>query len=131
MTDFSVDILPQTLIIIFAIVILIVTLAIFGICFFKLRRDKRRARRKKALADDGISADAADVLYIQQKPELDTQQTRHEIATDGRTFELHGDGRCQELTGEEANVADTVIQPRFHELCGEEHAKELESSHEQ
>ena len=131
MTDFSVDILPQALIIIFAIVILIITLAVFVICFYKLRRDKKRARRRKAPAGDRIGASPANVLYVQQKPELDAQQMRHEIATDGRIFEAQGDDRCQELPGEEANVVNTAFQGRLHELRGEEHAKELGSSREQ
>ena len=130
MTDFSVD-LPQVFMIISVIIIQIVTLAVLGVCFFKLRRDKRKARRKKALADDRISANPADVLYIQQKPELDAQQERHEIPIDGRTFEVHGDDRFQELTGQEANVPNTAIRPRLHELRGEEHARELDSSNEQ
>ena len=127
-TNFSVDSLPQVIMIVFAIVVLFVTLAAFAICFFKLRRDKKRERRRKALAGDRVSASPAHVLHIQQKPELDAQQTRHEMATDDRIFELQGEDRCQELLGEETDV---TIQGRLHELRGEEHAKELDSSHEQ
>ena len=127
-TDFSVDTLPQVIMIIFAIVVLFVTLAAFAICFFKLRRDKKRERRRKALAGHQISASPAHVLHIQEKPELDAQQMRHEMATDDRIFELQGEDRCQELLGEEMDV---TFQGRLHELRGEEHAKELDFSHEQ
>ena len=128
MIDFSVDTFPVAFLVIFAIVVLILILAVFAISFFKLRRDKKRERRNKALAADRISASPAHVLYIQQKPELDAQQTRHEIATDGRIRELQGEDRCQELLGEETDVA---FPGRLQELRGEEHAKELDSSHEQ
>lgn len=131
MTDFSLENLPEAMMVVFAIVVLIVTLAVFGICFFKLRRDKKRARRKKALADDRSGASPADILPIQQKPELDAQQTRHEMATDGRVFELQGEDRCQELLGEETNLSNTRIQGRLQELRGEEHAKEFDFSNEQ
>ena len=132
MTDNSVDSsVPQAVIVIFAMILQIVTLAVLAICFHKLRRDKKRARRRKAGAGDRISASPADVLYVQQKPELDAQKMRHEMATDGRVPELQGEDRRQELLGEETNVIDTAFQGRPHELRGEEHAKELDSSHEQ
>ena len=129
--DFSADDLGEAVVVIFAIVLQLVTLAVLGICFFKLRQDKKRARRRKAPAGDRIGASPADVLYVQQNPELDAQQMRHEIATDGRMLELQGDDRCQELPGEETNVVNTAFPGRLHELRGEEHAKELESSREQ
>ena len=132
MTDNSVDsTVPQEVIVIFAMILQIVTLAVLAICFFKLRQDKKRAHRRKAGAGDRISASPADVLYVQQKPELDAQQMRHEIATDGRVFGLQGENRRQELLGGETNVTNTAFQGRLHELRGEEHARELDSSHEQ
>ena len=121
---------PQTIIVIFAIVILFVTSAVFGVFCFKCRRDKKRKRRRKALAEDRTGASPAHVLYIQQKPELDAQQVRNEIATDGRIFEMAGEDRCQELLGEETDATGTAFQGRLHELRGEEHAKELDTSHE-
>ena len=127
---FADDLFPQVIIIVFAIVLLLITLAIFGICFFKLRRDKKRAGRGKVPADNRIDVSPTGVQSIQQKPELDAQQTRHEMATEGRVFEMQGEDRCQELPGEETNTGNNAIEERLHELRGEEHAKELDSSRE-
>lgn len=97
-------------------------------CFFKLRRDKRK-RRKTAAQAGRISGSLADPLHFQHKPELDAEQRRHEMDAHGSMFEMEGGGRdrYQEMPGNATRVGVASLG-RLHELRGEEHAKELDSS---
>lgn len=52
-----------------------------------------RRRLNSTTKDDGLPA------FIQQKPELNGEDHRHEMSTNERWMELHGEGR-QELQGE-------------------------------
>ena len=127
-------ILPQALMIVFAMVILLVVIAVFITCFYKLRRDKKRRRNDTtagaiASSHDGISRSPDYLFYFQQKPELDAERMRYEMEGIGRILELEGQDRFQELGGEDAGL-DIPSLGILHELQGDDPAKELDVSPE-
>lgn len=101
------------------------------ICFFKLRRDKRKASKKKSSAQASriFSPSLPDPLHFQHKPELDAEQTRHEVEAHRSMLEMEGGvlDRYQEMSGDATGLGIPSLA-RLHELRGEEHARELDSS---
>ena len=69
-------------------------------------------------------------LYIQIKAELEAEQTRCDVQPANEVYELVGRVQCQEMPGEEARQPMLSLGER-HELRGEDHAKELDSTQEQ
>ena len=68
--------------------------------------------------------------YMQNKAELDVEQTRYDAQPASEVYELMVRNQCQEMPGEEAHQPMSSLGER-HELRGEDHAKELDSTQEQ
>ena len=77
-----------------------------------------------------ISKSKDSQLYMQIKAELDAEQTRYDAQPANEVYELLGRVQCQEMPGEEARQPMLSLGER-HELRGEDHAKELDSTQEQ
>ena len=60
--------------------------------------------------------------------ELDAQQNRYKMEANCRSLEMEGEDECQEMVGEETRLQMPSLG-RLHELRGEKHAKELDTSH--
>ena len=61
--------------------------------------------------------------YLQQKAELEAEENRkHELEAEERKYEIGSDGNRYELSAEEGQMESR----RRQELRGEEHSRELE-----
>ena len=66
-------------------------------------------------------------LYLQNKAELGGEQTGLEMQPEEEIYELMDRNQCQEMPGEEIRQPMLSLGER-HELRGEDHAKELDTS---
>lgn len=83
------------------------------------------------IASHDLMSQPEDIqLYMQNKAELDVEQTRYDVQPASEIYELMDRVQCQEMPGEEAQQPMLSFGKR-HELRGEDHAKELDSTPEQ
>ncbi|KAL9120039.1 MAG: hypothetical protein Q9187_003404 [Circinaria calcarea] len=91
-------------------------IALFIFAVYLWRKDQRQ--RREALRPDDVPNDLEDrsKSFVQQKPELDAEQRRYELGTNGGIHELDKGDRKHELEAKD----------RRQELKGEDHSQELE-----
>ena len=95
-----------------------------------MRQAQTLAAATAEARQDVIRQSADSQLYMQNKAELDVEQTRHDAQPANEIYEMMGRVQCQEMPGEEARQPMLSLGER-HELRGEDHAKELDSTQEQ
>ena len=100
-----------------------VTIGLSSLCI--IRRHRRRRAQAAASDKDGRNQEGEDgQLYFQQKVELDDEQRRHEMDAAELRYEMEGQDVIHELPGNQE-----LKQNHTQELCGEEHAKQLDDVH--
>ena len=93
-------------------------IAAFAILGFFLWRWDRRQRQKSVAQQKALGEQAnPSTTYVQQKAELDAEQTRYEMEINEVRHEI-GVGESHELSGEDRRARQ--------ELRGEDHSRELE-----
>ncbi|KAM0802350.1 hypothetical protein BDR22DRAFT_887587 [Usnea florida] len=133
-TSSSPTVSPETAAVIVAVFVPIVVIAVLVICFYKIQKHwMMRQAQTLAAATASASQDMMNQwkdspLYMQVKAELDVEQTRNDAQP--ANDELMGHVQCQEMPGEEARQPMLSLGER-HELRGEDHAQELDSTQEQ
>ena len=135
-TSSSSPVSPETAAVIVAIIVPIVVIVIAVVCFFHIQKHwKMRQAQTLAAATAVASRDPMDQPedvqpYMQNKAELDVEQTRYDAQPASEVYELMVRNQCQEMPGEEAHQPMLSLGER-HELRGEDHAKELDSTPKQ
>lgn len=122
----------ETAVVIVAVIVPAVVIAIVVLCFFQIQKHwkLRHAQAMTPRAADNIDerAESEDVqLYLQNKAELSVERQGDDIQPKGEVYELMDQNQCQEMPGKESRQPMLSLGER-HELPGEEHARELESS---
>ena len=129
-TSSSPTVSPETAAVIVAIIVPIVVIVIVVVCFFhiqkhwKIRQARTLAAATAVASHDPMSQPEDGLLYMQNKAELDVEQTRNDVQPGSEVYEL------LEMPGEEARQPMLSLGER-HELRGEDHAMELDSTQEQ
>ena len=137
-TASSSSISPETAAVIVAIVVPAVVIAIAVLCFFQIKKHWKLDQTQAAtpgVVDAGTESVCQSEnaqLYLQHKAELNVerQRTRHEMQSEGEIYELMDRGQCQEMPAEDTRQPALSLAER-HELRGEDHASELNTSQDQ
>lgn len=92
---YTAAVFSQALMVTFVMFLLILVFAVFGLCFWKVRKDKKNRRTNAtagaiAAARNSVSGRPEDLLYFQHKAELDFEQRRHEMEAEEVRFEIAG-----------------------------------------
>ena len=95
-----------------------------------MRQAQTQAAATANASQDLVSQPEDVQLYMQNKAELDVEQTRYDAQPESEVYELMDHVQCEEMPGEEAQRPMLSFGER-HELRGEDHAKELDSTQEQ
>ena len=124
---------PEAAAVVVAVTVPIVVIAIVLLCFFQIQKHWKmhRAQEIAAATVDAIiksPSQPKDVqLYLQNKAELSVEQTGLEMQPKEEIYELMDRNQFQEMPGEEIRQPMLSLGER-HELRGEDHAKELDTS---
>ena len=115
-----------TYIIILSVIVPIVGLAIFLLCFITIRRNREKRREAAMTNQPNVISDTQ--LYFDQKAELgDEERRKHEMDAEGTTHEMDGQDRIFELPGHGGTATTLASLQRVHEMRGAEHSTELEA----
>lgn len=115
----------STQIIISSVVVPIVGLMMFLLCFIIIRRYRRK--RSQAAFTNHPETTSNGQLYVDQKAELEDEVRRkHELEAGGATYEMEGEDVMFEMPTDGNMRMGLASSNRTHELRGAECSKELE-----